>query len=178
MRMLVETYENVIESVRAFNRGLQEGLGLEGKLSYFRAWYYVPELDLVGPSKFIGYKGITVAQYMNDSGELDGRETEAVLSQWFDPLTDATPEARYVENLVEDLLNEYNKRLNDKARFNAKRGWSLSQGRLAPSLANAEESTSTGPQPIVEVFWRAFLSLYPEDQSVLAERIIKHLHRS
>jgi len=52
----VENYEDVIEPVRAFNEGLKEGGNLENQLSYFRAWYYIPELDAVGPSKFIGYK--------------------------------------------------------------------------------------------------------------------------
>jgi len=33
------------------------------------------------------------------------------------------------------------------------------------------------PRAMVEVFWRAFLTLYPDDQVALAERIREHLRK-
>jgi len=39
---------------------------------------------MVGPSKFVGYKGMTVSEYMESYEELDGRDTEPVLWKLFD----------------------------------------------------------------------------------------------
>lgn len=169
----VENYQDIVNSVRAFNEGLAEGKGLENKLSYFRSWYYVPELNAVAPSKFIGYKNMTVDEYITGEGT-DGKVTEPVLSQWFDVLKKGTPEAYYVEILVKDLLAKYNETLNRKARFNAKRGWRIDES--PPVRAEKSLEVSASPRPIVDVFWRAFLSLYPEDQAALAKRILAHRH--
>jgi hypothetical protein len=170
-----ESYDDVVECVRAFNEGLEEGEDLDGQLSYFRAWYYIPELDAVGPSKFIGYKGMTAGQYMR-SEDLDGRVTEPVLGQWFDVLNEETPEAEYVERLAKELLSQYNKVLNRAARFSAPRGWKLHQEGVPVRRSIMQEGSQTQDmRPIVEVFWRAFLSLYPEDQAALAKRILKHV---
>ena len=173
-RVTVENYDDVIECVRAFNEGLGEGEDLKGQLSYFRAWYYIPELDAVGPSKFIGYKSMTTTQYMQ-SKDLDGRVTEPVLGRWFDVLEEGTPEAEYVKKVVERLLARYNKALNRVARFNSPRGWRLHEKSMPIPHAHIQgDSYVEHKRPIVEVFWRAFLSLYPEDQDALAERILEH----
>lgn len=173
-----ENYEDVIESVRAFNEGLKERGNLENQLSYFRAWYYIPELDAVGPSKFIGYKNLSVADYLTGYG-LDGKITEPILGRWFNMLIEETPEANYVGSLVERLVSRYNKVMNRKARFNAPRGWKLERESLT-SLQNAIQidPQTSDLQPLVEVFWRAFLSLSREDQDTIAKRIITHRKRS
>lgn len=171
-----ENYEDVVESVRAFNQGLKERQGLEDQLSYFRAWYYIPKQDAVGPSKFIGYKGMTATEYMRSHSKvLDGRVTEPVLSQWFDVLDEETPENYYVKRKAESLVDQHNKTLSRKARFSAPRGWKVN--KLSPTHQERvvqPEVHTTGPRPIVEVFWRAFISLYPEDQEALAQRILHY----
>lgn len=173
MARLVQDYQEVVNSVRSFNEGLIGGKGLEKKLSYFRAWYYIPELDAVAPSKFCGYRNMTVDEYMTGVGT-DGKVTEPLLPQWFDVLKKGTPEAYYVEGLVKDLLAKYNKTPNRKARFNAKLGWRINESATIRVERGPELSVS--PRPIVDVFWRAFLSLYPEDQAALAKRILAHRH--
>lgn len=175
MWTLSENYEDVVEAVRAFNRGLGAGHNLEYQLSYFRAWYYIPELDMVGPSKFIGYKGMTAEAYMN-STELDGKVTEPILSRWFDVLLPGTPEGNYVRSLVDRLLSRYKKVINRKARFLAPHGWHLSQNKDVSSSASIlARNSEDESRPIVEVFWRAFLSLYPEDQEAVAGRIASYI---
>jgi len=136
-RRIVDSYEEVVRSVRAFNEDLSEAHVLQGQLSYFRAWYYIPELDAVGPSKFLGYRGMTVSEYMQ-SQELDGRVTEPVLSRWFDALENDTSETVYVARLVEELLARYKKVPNRVARFNAPRGWKMSEGAVLPSRIGEE----------------------------------------
>jgi len=174
----VENYKEVIESVNAFNEGLKGEEKLQNHLSYYRAWYYIPELNEVGPSKFIGYNNLPVAQYLTGEN-LDGKITEPILGKWFNLLIEGTPEANYVESLVEKLVSRYNKVMNRKARFNAPRGWKLERESIA-SLQNTIQidPPTSDLQPLVEIFWRAFLSLSLEDQDTIAERITAYRKRS
>ena len=177
MLKTVENEDEIKESVRAFNQGVSNTPELQSQLSYFRAWYYLPELNMVGPSKFIGYKGMTSDIYMT-SNETDGRDTEPVLSRWFFVASEDSPEYSFVENMVENLLARYGKTLNRKARFNVPKDWRLNQHDTLRTPERIEEATSSNePRPIVEVFWRAYLSLYPEDQEILARRILQHTRR-
>lgn len=158
---LVSDYSEVVDNVRRFNDGLASNRQLQLQLPYFRAWYYIPELDAAGPSKFIGYKDMTADRYVGVHGEeLDGRWTEPELKAWFGVLENATPEQQYVASIVEALLQRFRKRVNRVARFNAPRGWVL-------------DSVTTPTSPLVDVFWRAYKTLRLEDQERLAKRIIE-----
>ena len=53
-RPLVDKYEQVRENVQTFNEVLKGLESLQANLLRFKSWYYVPELDAVAPSKFIG----------------------------------------------------------------------------------------------------------------------------
>lgn len=61
---VVKTYEEVRKSISNFNRDLEGSDVLKSRLSSVRAWDYVPEEDAVGPSKFIGYNGMTEKKYV------------------------------------------------------------------------------------------------------------------
>ena len=201
----VENYKDVRDSVSAFTKGLEEGdegKELQNLLSYFRAWYYIPELDAdelnaVGPSKFIGYKDLSVEEYLTGK-DLDGKVTEPILGKWFNVLIEGTPEADYVESLVERLVLDYHKGVNRKARFNAPRGWRLEGKSVASTPSAIENDPQTSDlqlgaassqsaiqidpqlsdlQPLVQVFWRAFLDLSQEDQDTIAKLIIAHWKR-
>ncbi len=169
---IVTLLSDVSDNVRSFNEGLESSERLRDLLSYFRAWYYLPELDMVAPSKYIGYKGINAETFVTGQG-LDGRETEPVMGKWFDRLNVETAEGRYVSGKVAELTARYGKSMNRVARFGAPRGWRLSN---QPGGQPAPRGTTADRQPrqheIVEVFWRAYLSLYPEDQQALAARIL------
>lgn len=171
---VVVEYNDVVNNVRAFNEGLEEGGDLKNKLSYFRAWYYIPELDLIGPGKFIGYKGMTANKYMN-SDDLDGKEAIVLLGQHFVDIEEETPEFIYVDQLTRQLLGKYNKKINRVAWFNVPRGWNKDRTSLNLDNSKNIETKAIGEiNPIVEVFWRAFLGLYPEDQGALAKRISEY----
>ncbi|MBN2098989.1 MAG: hypothetical protein JW753_05270 [Dehalococcoidia bacterium] len=179
-REMIQIYSEVIDTVRAFNNGLEEDENLRNQLGYFRAWYYIPEIDMVGPSKFVGYKGMTAAEYLRSYEELDGRDTEPVLSRLFEEMDpnegDRRREANYVRRLVESLLERYGKVPNKKSRFNAPEQWNLGEDDdVTPHgdvRASARGSTS---RPMVELFWRAFLTLYTDDQRALAQRIADYV---
>lgn len=181
-RELVRSYNEVVETVRAFNRGLEENEGFRNRLPYYRVWYYIPELDMVGPSKFVGYRGMTATEYVQAYSELDGRETEPVLWRFFEEVDpnegDRRREGTYVRRLVENLLGRYDKMPNRKARYSAPEEWTLPENGEAPRHSDARTLTNVGhSQSMVEVFWRAFLTLYPDDQKALAQRIADHLGR-
>ena len=160
---LISNYSEVVENVRRFNDNLSLNQQLQQQLPYFRSWYYIPELDAAGPSKFIGYKAMTVERYIGVCGkELDGRWTEPELKAWFGILENSTPEHKYVASIVETLIQQYRKRINRVARFNAPRGWILN--RLTPQTS-----------PIVDVFWQAYKTLAIADQERLARRITEDL---
>jgi len=46
-RETVKTYDDILESVRAFNGALEHGRRLREQIRFFQTWYYVPELDAV-----------------------------------------------------------------------------------------------------------------------------------
>lgn len=176
----VTTYNQVNGNVRNFNAGLSEGTDLETLLAYFRAWYFLPEEDAVGPSKFIGYEGMTGAEYMARD-DLDGKETEPVLQRWFEVLAEGTPEYRYVEQKTWDLAASFGKRVSRAARFSAPVGWRVSSRRHLINSGQTESRMPATPlqavdghdesEAIVEVFARAFSTLRPSEQAELLRRI-------
>lgn len=118
---LVTDYDQVVENVLRFNEELRGSVGLQRRLSHFRAWYYIPEKDAVGPSKFIGYQGMNAVRYLE--GGLDGKETEAAacLPRWFSRLQEGTPEYRRISEKVSNLLEGFHKKPSRLARFNVPR---------------------------------------------------------
>ena len=184
---VVTSVEQVSENIARFQEGLlEEGLpedeNLVGRLAYFRAWYYDPSLDYVGPSKFIGYVGMNAESYFLFA--LDGKETEPVLARWFTVLEEGKPEYRYVRDKVWEQNASFRKHVSRAARFSAPREWKLSanQGSSAPNdigPATANESnesletlTDDGESAaIVEMFTRAFTTLRPSERAEVLRRL-------
>ncbi len=171
-RETVANYDDVLESVRAFNKGLEQSKRLREQIRFFQSWYYVPELDAVGPSKFIRYKGMTGFEYIRSHSELDGRGGEPVLVKWFDHLEGNSAEAAWVRQRVDRLLGHYGKVVNSAARFSAPRGWNIAK-RVQPSqpvnAQNADNAKVTNPA--IDELWQSFLNLSPEDRRTFAERV-------
>lgn len=145
---LVQDYNEAKKAIERFNDDLgrasrdHEARQLVDRLAYNRAWYFAPELDLVAPSKFIGYAGMTASQYVKEGARtLDGRETEPHLRTWFRRLEPGSPEEALVREKVEVLLSKHNKVLNRAVRFSAPIGW-RAPGK--DSGARGEHSTNDG----------------------------------
>jgi 5-methylcytosine-specific restriction enzyme A len=83
---LVENIIEVLENIKTFNKELSNSQHLIRKLSSFKQWYYCSELDMFGPSMFIGYKKNTADEYergtSNNDRYMDGWDTEAIIRQW------------------------------------------------------------------------------------------------
>jgi predicted RNase H-like HicB family nuclease len=129
---LVKNIKEVRTSIRQFNVDVERNADLASRLKMSRAWYYDPEIDMVGPSKFIGYAGMNAERYQQglQSGQLDGRDTEPTLRKWFKVLENTSPEAAFVRARAEALLSKYGKSLSKVARFCAPIGWKVGPKEL------------------------------------------------
>jgi hypothetical protein len=110
MADLVTEYAEVKQNVRQFNQDLEANAPITEQLSQFIHWYFIPELDQFGPSKFIGYKMMTSDRY-NRGSEKDGRTTERALRKWFEEISEADSRYGDLLNRLENLLEPHGKRL-------------------------------------------------------------------
>ncbi|MFC6039278.1 HNH endonuclease [Paenisporosarcina macmurdoensis] len=107
--VLIDDIEDVRRNIIKFNDDLKENKEMRKRfLSHFRQWYYIKELDLFAPSKYIGYKNMNAHKYNNKDGTVaDGRKTEATLKTWF------------VKRDMPELFEELQKRMSEFGRVKA-----------------------------------------------------------
>ncbi|WP_223553217.1 HNH endonuclease [Lysinibacillus sphaericus] len=99
---LVEDLKEIKQNMIQFNKDIKENEEMRRRFfSHFRQWYYIKELDMFAPSKYIGYKNMNALKYNNKDGTgADGRKTEAVLGKWF--------EKKDIPELLEELQEKMN----------------------------------------------------------------------
>lgn len=88
----VDSYDQVVANVKRFNKAIDAEELLIKRISTFHHWYYIPELDMFGPSKFIGYKDMDARFYItghgvpgvrNSKSGLDTESRHGPLKNWF-----------------------------------------------------------------------------------------------
>jgi hypothetical protein len=174
-RETVKNYDDVLNSIRAFNKALEHGRRLREQIQFFHSWYYVPELDAVGPSKFIRYTDMTAFEYVRGHSVLEGQVVDPVLAKWFHRLEDDSVEGIFVKQKVNQLLGKYGKIIGSESRFNAPKGWGLhSQLKAFDSTELQVANDVDVANPAIDGVWRAFLALSADDQKAFAERISNH----
>ena len=125
-RPLVTKYDEVRQNVQTFNEVLKGLESLQANLLRFKSWYYLPELDAVAPSKFIGFAEMTGDYYeANRKGGLNGGLTDPRLSRWFQEVEQDSKESQHVFDKVQQLLADNGKAFRKKPhlRFSAPPGW-------------------------------------------------------
>ena len=96
MPELVESAAQAIENIRRYQTEIGESNELVRRMTSVKGWYAVQSDDgtwLFGPSKFIGYVGLTAKTYLQMSAKtydppkdvLDGKKTERRLKRWREP---------------------------------------------------------------------------------------------
>lgn len=119
---LISNYSQVLENAATFRKILGRAEKIIRKLSNFQHWYYFEELDILAPSKFIGYKSNSYEYYVAGTSEyegyMDGRDTEVALRDFFVILPKEEDEI-YRKKLVE-MLAMYNKEPNKRSRIHVK----------------------------------------------------------
>ena len=155
---------NVVRgAITRFRDEVRRNPQLRSRLAYARAWYAHQDEDgqwLFGPSKFVGYKGLTAEQYIEQSEEglLDGRRTEAQLKQWFEQLDPATELHEQLSSALSDFLAEYNKAPSQKMRINIPR-------------EEDTDSESGAGAPLLDLIVAVAESLQPSELEALRRRL-------
>ncbi|GGI12583.1 HNH endonuclease [Gottfriedia solisilvae] len=83
--LLVEEIDEIKKNITQFNQDIVSNDNLRKKLAQFAQWYYIEQLDMFAPSKYIGYKDMTAEVYLESDflEYADGRSTEHKLDKWF-----------------------------------------------------------------------------------------------
>lgn len=114
MLNLVGNYEEVIKNCKVFNESVDNHEELMKKLSLFRHWYYIEELNKFAPSKFVGYQNITAEEYIletrSEDGYMDGRDTVPRLRKWFKLIPEDENEKYYKQ--LKEFISVYDKKPN------------------------------------------------------------------
>jgi hypothetical protein len=113
--------ENVLANIARFEDEIKQSHALQKRLAYARAWYaYQDEKGAwhFGPSKFVGYDGMTAQRYIETAEDRDGRRTEAQLQQWFTQVDPASQLGKELSAALFALLAQYGKAPSTKMRIN------------------------------------------------------------
>ena len=115
----------VRHAIGRFEDEVRRSADLASRLGYARAWYAIGSEDgrwRFGPSKFVGYDGLTAEQYVEFSRRgLDGRKTEAQLKEWFEELDPSTELHERLSEQLSAFLAEYGKAPSRKTRISIPR---------------------------------------------------------
>ncbi|MBD8068523.1 hypothetical protein [Bacillus sp. PS06] len=113
---LVTDYNDVMNNMKQFNRDVLEMLEIKDQLTQFKHWYYIPHLNLFGPSKFIGYKQMDANLYELIK-KRPSAESQKVLSEWFYPVQADSIEETIIREQLTSLLDLYEKKPRTNAVF-------------------------------------------------------------
>ncbi len=111
MSNIVATPAQVVANIKRFPAELNKSADLQSRLAYARAWYAHRDENgdwHFGPSKFIGYRNMTAAEYVNEDPR-DGRQTERKLATWFAELDESDPLHDDLSDQLTTFLAKYGK---------------------------------------------------------------------
>jgi hypothetical protein len=131
MMKLVSSVSQVMDNLRRYNDNVQAVADL---MPYARSWYALRTKSgwLFGPSKYIGYDGMTPQKYLGSEYStqrhgrissddanivLDGRITEGVLRRWSDLVEEGHPEYARLHTALNELCARHGKKPNSLARI-------------------------------------------------------------
>lgn len=121
MAAIVTSAQQAVDNINSFNESIDD---MVERLSQARAWYAVKVGGKwrFGPSKFIGYRGMTAREYLKEARkELDGRVTEAALAEWFVPVDPTSDLYKDLSAQLHDLVGRFGRRPSRLARISVLR---------------------------------------------------------
>ena len=119
----VNSLDQAVKNILRYQTEIQESQELARRMTSVHAWYAVKSDDgiwLFAPSKFIGYAKNTTKTYLSGAkNEMDGRDTERILQEWFRVVQDD-----WLDDALQAFLQGYgHSRPNAKARINILQGY-------------------------------------------------------
>lgn len=88
-RRVVTSIKDASANIASYASAAHQNSELAARLSKHPSWYAVKDAAahwIFGPSKFVGYHGMTVEDYLSGYDRKDGRETEPALLKLFTPV--------------------------------------------------------------------------------------------
>jgi|SRR5947209_7754657 len=111
----------VLSNIARFGTEVERSRALQKRLAYARSWYacqYEEGQWRFGPSKFVGYDGMSAEGYIETAEDRDGRRTEAQLQQWFTAVDPASELGTQLSSALYGFLAAYGKAPSTKMRIN------------------------------------------------------------
>jgi hypothetical protein len=112
--------QSVLLNIARFGAELQKSAALQNRLAYARCWYACQDNEgkwQFGPSKFVGYDGMTADGYIDTAEDRDGRRTEAQLQQWFAAVDPGSKLGSELGSALYRFLANYRKAPSTKMRI-------------------------------------------------------------
>jgi hypothetical protein len=116
MDELVVSLEDIVQNIKQFNRDLEDNTDIVTQLTQFIHWYYIPNLDAFGPSKYIGYKNMNTSKYGRGQRKT-GVDTEKILKEWFIKLPVESVKSQDLMNKLSGLLELHGKKVKSNAKM-------------------------------------------------------------
>lgn len=161
MSHLVSSHRQVLRNICNFEHELENSADLQERLAYARAWYaYKNTMDewCFGPSKFVGYEGMTAGEYISHAHENNGRRTEKQLAQWFDIVPNGSELHEELETELNLFLAKYGKEPSTLTRFNVLK-------------TEKNDNVKDAETPLVDLLVAVAKTLSRSDQSLLLGRL-------
>lgn len=118
MTKLISSADAAIRNIHTYDDFVADDPDLINRLSKHRAWYAVRDGNTwrFGNSKIIGYADLTPEKYLSE--DHDGRQTEAVLQEWFIEVEPDDPNYDELRESLTNFLDVYGKSPSKLARIN------------------------------------------------------------
>ncbi len=168
----VTTLNQSIENIKKFNEEAFSYLEdkensdagtLVKNIPHYRAWYsvYDPNTDsyIFAPSKYIGYNGIDAITYSEKYTELDGRQTENVLSTWYETISKDHEKYDLLSKQLREFCTAFDKVPNSLFRIN---------------IPLNKQTNITLETNVTEFIWNAFQNLSEENRKLLKIKINRY----
>lgn len=111
----------VLSNIARFGKEVERSSALQKRLAYARSWYAYQDEEgqwRFGPSKFVGYDGMSAEGYIETAEDRDGRRTEAQLQQWFTAVDPESELGTQLSSALHRFLAGYGKAPSTKMRIN------------------------------------------------------------
>lgn len=113
---LVTSLDEVVLNIKQFNTDLSEELDVISQLLQFKHWYFIPQINLFGPSKYIGYKNMNTSRY-NRGRSKTGVDTEKEMKIWFVNFLEIRKKVKKIMTELEAILACHNKNPRSNAHI-------------------------------------------------------------